>query len=73
MQIDRKKSFKLNLFDGYKIDGVCSVNKPVRLTALIYEPRHDKVNKVTAPSENSDQPGHPPSLIRVIAVRLMGS
>ena len=26
-----------------------------------------------APSENSDQPGHSPSLIRVIAVRSMGS
>ena len=26
-----------------------------------------------APSEDSDQPGHPPSLIRVFAVRLMGS
>ena len=27
----------------------------------------------SAPSEDSDQPGHPPSLIRVFAVRLMGS
>ena len=28
------------------------------------EPPHDKTNKVTcAPSEDSDQPGHPPSLI----------
>ena len=26
-----------------------------------------------APSEDSDQPGHPPSLIRVLAVRSMGS
>ena len=26
-----------------------------------------------APSEDSDQPGHLPSLIRVFAVRLMGS
>ena len=26
-----------------------------------------------APSEDSDQPGHPPSLIRVFAVRSMGS
>ena len=26
-----------------------------------------------APSEDSDQPGHPPRLIRVFAVRLMGS
>ena len=28
---------------------------------------------VCAPSENSDQPGHPPSLIRVFAVRSVGS
>ena len=29
-----------------------------------YEPYHDKTNKMAcAPSEDSDQPGHPPSLI----------
>ena len=38
------------------------------------EPPHDKTNKMAcAPNENSDQHGHPPSLIRVFAVRLMGS
>ena len=38
------------------------------------EPPHDKTNKVTcAPSEYSDQPGHPPSLIRVFAVHSVGS
>ena len=38
------------------------------------EPPHDKINKmISAPSEDSDQPGHPPSLIRVFAVRSMGS
>ena len=36
-----------------------------------YEPPHDKTNKlICAPSEDSDQPGHPPSLIRVFAVRM---
>ena len=34
---------------------------------------HDKTNKITAPSKDSDQPGHPPSLIRVFAVCLVGS
>ena len=35
------------------------------------EPRHNKTNKVSgAPIEDSDQPGHLPSLIRVFAVRL---
>ena len=39
-----------------------------------FEPPHDKTNKVTfVPSEDSDQPGHPPSLIRVFAVRSVGS
>ena len=35
------------------------------------EPPHDKTNKMAcAPSKDSDQPGHPPSLIRVFAVRM---
>ena len=37
----------------------------------VYERWHDKTNKVVyAPSWDSDQPGHPPSLIRVFAVRM---
>ena len=36
-----------------------------------YEPRHDKnQHNKSAPSEDSDQPGHPPSLIRVFALRM---
>ena len=36
-----------------------------------YKPHRDKTNKMACvPSEDSDQPGHPPSLIRVFAVRL---
>ena len=35
------------------------------------EPLHGKTNKITcAPSEDSDQPGHLPSLIRVFAVHM---
>ena len=42
-----------------------------RHNELPYEPPHDKTNKMTcAPSADSDQPGHPPSLIRVFAVRM---
>ena len=38
---------------------------------LVFEPPHDKTNKMAcAPSKDSDQPGHPPSLIRVFAVRM---
>ena len=33
-------------------------------TLFSIEPAHDKTNKMAcAPSEDSDQPGHPPSLI----------
>ena len=36
-----------------------------------YKLPHDKTNKMTcAPSKDSDKPGHPPSLIRVFAVRM---
>ena len=48
----------------------------LRLKLLIvpYEPPHDKPNKMScAPNEDSDQPGHPPILIRVFAVPWMGS
>ena len=50
---------------------------PLKLFVLIeniLERQHDKTNKMTcAPSEDSDQPGLLPSLIRVFAVRSMGS
>ena len=40
-------------------------------TNNVNEPPHDKTNKMAcAPSEDSDQPGHPPSQIRVFAVRM---
>ena len=36
-----------------------------------FAPPHDKTNKMAcAPSEDSDQSGHPPSLIRVFVVRM---
>ena len=38
------------------------------------DPAHDKTYKMAcASSEDSDQPGHPPSLISVLAVRSMCS
>ena len=37
----------------------------------VIEPPPDKINKMAcAPSKDSDQPGHPPSLIRVFAVHM---
>ena len=47
---------------------------PLKQKMTTNEPQHDKTNKMTcAPSEDSDQPGHPPSLIRVFAVHSIGS
>ena len=41
----------------------------VSTVKLLNEPPHDKTNRMTcAPSKDSDQPGHPPSLIRVFTV-----
>ena len=39
------------------------------LSSQLYDPYQDKTNKMTkAPSEDSDQPGHPPSLISLHCV-----
>ena len=41
------------------------------LKQTLNKPAHDKTNTMTcAPNEDSDQPGHPPSLIEVFAVRM---
>ena len=52
----------------YTIRGKSGIN----VTSKVFsEPSRDKNNKmVCAPSEGSDQPGQPPSLIRVGAVRM---
>ena len=56
--------------NGY---GIYSLNQ-VTFRWDTYEPHRDKTNEMAcAPGEDSDQPGHSPSLIRVFAVRLMGS
>ena len=39
----------------------------------VFEQRHDKTNKMSVRPAKTDQPGHPPSLIRVFAVRSAGS
>ena len=52
----------------------CTLGCPIDCYMIINEPPHDKTNKMAcALSKNSDQPGHPPSLIRVFAVRSMDS
>ena len=51
-----------------------TVNRLKKLLVTVVsalEPPHDKTNEMAcAPSEDSDQPGYPPSLIRVFAVRM---
>ena len=42
-------------------------------TLFIWITSWQNQQKGCAPSKDSDQPGHPPSLIRVFTVRLMGS
>ena len=44
--------------------------RSTRNTHSITEPSHDKTNKVACAPAKTDQPGHPPSLIRVFAVRM---
>ena len=58
-----KKKKKASLYHDVDAEYLCFPS--------IFEPHHDKTNKNDcAPSEDSDQPGHhPPSLIRVFAVR----
>ena len=47
----------------------CKTPFPCTYMQEINEPPKDKTNKMAcAPSEDSDQPGHLPSLIRVFAV-----
>ena len=56
-------------FIGLGCSSSPSVHSPSHQTSKTYEPPHDKTNKLAcAPSEDSDQPGHPPSLIRVFTV-----
>ena len=44
------------------------------LSLGIFKPLRDKTDKMAcAPNDDSDQPGHPPGLIRVFAVRFMAS
>ena len=53
-------------FIGLGCSSPPSVHSASHQTFKTYEPPHDKTNKLTcAPREDSDQPGHPPSLITV--------
>ena len=50
--------------------GVGPPNSPSEKLKKIFEPYHDKTNKMACvPSQDSAQPGHPPRLIGVYAGR----
>ena len=55
-----------NLWKPYVRQWKVKLQHDIRLLTVSgrkYEPRHDKTNKMSAPSKDSDQPGHPSSLI----------
>ena len=49
-----------------KADSVCNSAAPYRHLQIINEPSCDKTNKMTCAHIGTDQPGHLPSLIRVL-------
>ena len=66
--IERQTTQELEQLEKKSLHTICS------LLFIIYEQAHGKTNKMAcAPSEDSDQSEHPPSLIRVFAVRSMDS
>ena len=48
----------------------CIFQLPGKVIQNWYDLLHDKINKICAPSEDSDPPWHPPSLIRVFISRM---
>ena len=74
--VSRAKRFHIGFYAKCKkknvMKGICAAYVDSRKKH--FEPPHDKTNKmIFVPSEVSDHPGHPPSLIRVFTVRSMGS
>ena len=53
-------SLKTVLLDLPSLGSTVHRKAPARCVNFKYEPRHDKTNKMSVPSEDSDQPGHPP-------------
>ena len=53
------------------ITTISQVSKFFTFVWYTFEPPHEKTSKMTcAPSEDTGQPGHPPSLIRIFAVSM---
>ena len=73
-EISRPKLVSVAEQTGLSLNWTQTLKTDFLVTWLVYWVPHDKTNKMTCvPSEDSVQPGHPPSLIRVFAVRSKGS
>ena len=57
-------------FSRYSILHFLCLSDPILPTNYIWAATWQNQQNECAPSEDSDQPGHPPSLIRVFAVRM---
>ena len=54
-----------------ELDSTAGISELKQEKTRKYEPPHDKTNKMAcAPSEDSDQPGHPPSLISLAKTQI---
>ena len=72
-EISRPKLVSVAVQAGWSLNWSQIPKTGFLLMSLIYEPLHDKTNKMTCtPNKDSDQPGYPPSLIS-LAVRSKGS
>ena len=60
MTLNKKKKKKS---DSLTLSAKAFLKIIIRISIIIIGPEHDKSNKmICAPSEDSDHPGHPPSL-----------
>ena len=76
-RLQQKPPLQNNRYRDIQINNFLYLNKKLLAQAFLVSthnmvgPPHDNTNKMAcAPSEDSDQPGHPPSLIRVFAVHM---
>ena len=68
---DLKWTLGENVINRFERSVHIGITRAGKKETSLNEPPHDKTNEVAcAPSEDSDQLGHPPSLIRVFAVRM---
>ena len=65
-------AFEEWVYGGWKVLNQTEITRNRTKYKLYFcEPPHDKTNNAAcAPIEDSDQPGHPPSRIRVVVVRI---